>query len=103
MSAFDPATALAQWIELWNRRDREFQALPDFQRRCERGDYDFFSSADLDLDHLREVAQQHGFRLDWTWDSTKQQSVYEIEQMTPEGYEAYLMESREEENDDDDE
>jgi len=50
---------------------------------------------------LREVAHQHGFRLDWTWDSTKQQIVYEIEQMTPEAYKAYLMESREAGDDDD--
>lgn len=100
MSAFDPDTALARWIGLWNRRDREFQALPDFQQRCARGDYDFFSRVDLDLDRLREVAQQHGFRLDWTWNSSKQQIVYGIEQMPPEEYEPYLMASREEGTDD---
>ena len=91
---------LARWIEPWDRRDREFQALPDFHQRWEGGDYDFFSRVELDWDPLREVAREHGFRLDWTWDSTKQQVVYAIEPMTPEEYEASLMESREEGNDD---
>lgn len=103
MRVFDPDVALVRWIDLWDRRDREFQALPDFHRRCERGNYDFFSSVDSDLDDLRQEAQQHGFRLEWTWDPTSQQIVYGIERMTPEEYEAYLIESREEDDDDDDE
>ena len=94
MSAFDPDAALARWIELWDIRDQEFMALPDVQRRCEKGDYDFFSSVDIGLDELRQEAQRNGFRLEWTWDPTKQQIVYGIERMTPEEYEAYLVESR---------
>ena len=48
------------------RQIAEFDALPDVERRVARGDYDFFSSVDVDLWELVQEAQRNGFILAWT-------------------------------------
>ncbi len=42
MSEFNREQALARYIELYEKRGAEFDALPDVERRVARGDYDFF-------------------------------------------------------------
>ncbi|GHO73279.1 hypothetical protein KSD_10500 [Ktedonobacter sp. SOSP1-85] len=93
MTEFNKEQALHRYIELSERRYAEFEQLPDFQRRIARGDYQFFSSVDIELDELQQEAQRNGFLLDAGWDGNK--LVYTIEQMTPEEHEAYLAEEQE--------
>ncbi len=93
MSEFNPEQALARYIELEERRDAEFRQLPDFERRVARGDYEFFSSVDIELRELEQEAQWNGFVLEGKWDG--QHLVYAIEQMSPEEHAAFLAEEQE--------
>ncbi len=93
MTEFNKEQALARYIELWERRHAEFDQLPDVTRRVARGDYEFFSSVDIELDELTQEAQHNGFVLDSTWDGNE--LVYTIEQMSPEEHAAYLAEEQE--------
>jgi hypothetical protein len=95
MTEFNKEQALARYIELWERRHAEFDRLPDVERRVARGDYDFFSSVDIELRELLQEAQLNGFILDCNWDENKQDIVYTIEQMSPEDYAAFLAEEEE--------
>jgi hypothetical protein len=95
MSEFNKEQVLARYIELWERRHAEFDRLPDVKRRVARGDYDFFSSVDVELRELEEEAQRSGFVLESNWDESKQDIVYTIEQMSPEDYAAFLAEEQE--------
>ena len=92
MTEFNKEQALRRYIELSERRDAEFDQLPDVKRRVARGDYDFFSSVDVELDELQQEAQRNGFILDSNWDGSK--LVYTKEQMTPEEHAAYLAEEQ---------
>jgi hypothetical protein len=92
MTEFNKEQALSRYIELWERRHAEFDQLPDVKRRVARGDYEFFSSVDVELDELQQEAQRNGFILDSSWDGSK--LVYTIEQMTPEEHAAYLAEEQ---------
>jgi hypothetical protein len=93
MTEFNKEQALARSIELWERRHAEFNQLPDVTHRVARGDYEFFSSVDIELDELTQEAQHNGFVLDATWDGNE--LVYTIEQMSPEEHAAYLAEEQE--------
>jgi hypothetical protein len=68
MTEFRKEQTLARSIELWERRDAEFNQLPDVKRRIARGDYEFFSSVDIELRELEQEAQRNGFVLEWKWD-----------------------------------
>jgi hypothetical protein len=93
MEEFNRERALARYIELYEERNKEFLQLPDVERRVARGDYDFFSNADIELRDLEEEAKRNGFILEWTWDG--HDIVYTIEQMSPEDHIAYLAEEQE--------
>ncbi len=93
MNEFNKEQALTRYIELWERRHAEFDQLPDVTRRVARGDYDFFSRVDIELDELEQEAQHNGFILDSTWNG--RELVYTIEQMSPEEHAAYLAEEQE--------
>jgi hypothetical protein len=95
MAEFNKEQALARYIELWERRHAEFDRLPDVKRRVARGDYDFFSSVDVELNGLEQEAQRNGFVLQGNWDENKQEIVYTIEQMSPEDHAAFLAEEEE--------
>jgi hypothetical protein len=95
MTEFNKEEALARYIELRKRRYAEFSQLPNFKRKVARGDYDFFSSVDIELDKLEGEAQRNGFVLESNWDENKQEIVYTIEQMSPEDYAAFLAEEQE--------
>jgi hypothetical protein len=97
MTEFNKEQALARSIELWERRHAEFDHLPDVKRRVARGDYDFFSSVDIELDELQQEANRNGFVLEWSWDENKQEIVYTIEQMSPEEHAAFLAGEQDEE------
>ena len=62
----------------------------DIERRIARGDYEFFSSVDIELRELEQEAQRNGFVLECNWDG--QDFVYTIEQLSPEDYAAFLAE-----------
>ncbi len=93
MIEFSKEQALARSIELWERRHAEFDQLPDVERRVARGDYEFFSRVDIELDELQQEAQRNGFVLAWNWDG--QDVVYTIEQMDPSDHAAFLAEEQE--------
>ena len=93
MTAFNKEQALARYIELWERHGREFDQLPDVERRVARGDYEFFSSVDIELRELEQEAQRNGFVLEWNWDG--QDFVYTCEQMEPSDHAAFLAEEQE--------
>lgn len=93
MSEFNREQALARYIELNEKQAAEFDALPDVKRRVARGDYDFFSSVDVELWELVQEAQLNGFILTWNWDG--QDIVYTCEQMSPEDHAAFLAEEQE--------
>jgi hypothetical protein len=93
MTEFRKEQALARYIELWERRHAEFDHLPDVKRRVARGDYEFFSSVDIELWELEQEAQRNGFVLEWNWDG--QDFVYTIEQLSPEDHAAFLAEEAE--------
>ena len=93
MTAFRKEQALTRYIELWERRDTEFDQLPDVERRLARGDYEFFSSVDIELRELEQEAQRNGFVLEWNWDG--QDFVYTIEQLSPENHAAFLAKEEE--------
>ena len=93
MTALNKEQALARSIELWERHAREFDQLPDVERRVARGDYEFFSSVDIELRELEQEAQRNGFVLEWNWDG--QDFVYTCEQMSPEDHAAFLAEEQE--------
>lgn len=93
MNEFNKEQALTRYIELWERRHAEFDQLPDVTRRVARGDYDFFSRVDIELDELQQEAQHNGFILDSSWNG--RELVYTIEQMSPEEHAAYLAEEQE--------
>lgn len=93
MTEFNKEQALARYIELWERRHAEFDQLPHVERRVARGDYDFFSSVDIELDELQQEAQRNGFILECTWNGYD--LVYTIEQMSPEEHAVYLAEEQE--------
>src|SRR5262245_29982795 len=97
MSEFNKEQALARYIELSEKRHAEFDRLPDIERRVARGDYDFFSSVDVELRELMREAERNGFILDWEWDG--HDFTYTIEQMSPEEYAAFLAEEAEYEED----
>ncbi len=94
---FSKEQALARYIELSEKQHAEFERLPDFKRRCARGDYDFFSSVDIELDELEQEAKYNGFVLDSSWDNDKKDLVYTIKQMSPEDHAAFLTEEQAEE------
>ncbi len=96
MSEFNPEQALAHYIELWKRRNAEFLQLPDLKQRAARGDYEFFSSVDIELDQLYQEAQRNGFVLSEKWEK-ETGTVYTIERMSPEDYAAFLAEEEEQE------
>src|SRR6266496_5534902 len=91
---FDPKEALARYIELWERRHTEFDQLPDVERRIARGDYESFSSVDIELDKLMEEAQRNGFVFEWRWDGDTQDFIYTIEKMSLEDSQHILRKSR---------
>ncbi len=93
MSEFNREQALARYIELHEKRGAEFDSLPDVERRVARGDYEFFSSVDIELWELIQEAQRNGFILEWNWDG--QDIVYTCEQMSPEDHAAFLAEEQE--------
>ena len=93
MTEFRKEQALARYIELWERRHAEFDQLPAVERRVARGDYEFFSSVDIELRELEQEAQRNGFVLDSNWGG--QHLVYTIEQLSPEDYAAFLAEEEE--------
>ncbi len=93
MSEFNQEQALVRYIELHEKRDTEFDQLPDVERRVARGDYEFFASVDIELRELEQEAQRNGFVLEWNWDG--QDIVYTCEQMSPEDYTAFLAEEQE--------
>lgn len=95
MTEWNKEQALARYVELWERRHAEFDQLPDVKRRVARGDYEFFSSVDIELDELQQEAQRNGFILDSRWDNSKQELTYAIEQMSPEDHAAFLAEEQE--------
>jgi hypothetical protein len=95
MVEFNKEQALARYIELSDKRHAEFDRLPNVERRVARGDYDFISSVDVEMDELRREAERNGFILDWIWDEEKWELVYNIEQMSPEDYAAFLTEEQE--------
>lgn len=66
---------------------------PSVARRVACGDYEFFSSVDIEWDELTQEAQHNGFVLDSTRDG--HELVYTIEQMSPEEHAAYLAEEQE--------
>lgn len=96
MTEFSKEQALARSIELWERRQTEFDQLPHIERRVAHGDYEFFSSVDIELDELEREAQRNGFVLEWNWDENKQNFVYTIEQLSPGDHAAFLAEEQEE-------
>ena len=67
MTEFRKEQALARSIELWERRHAEFDQLPDVEHRVARGDYEFFSSVDIELRELEQETQRNGFVLEWNW------------------------------------
>gem|GEM_PF-6724957 len=85
--------ALYYILKQSKRQITEFDALPDVERRVARGDYDFFSSVDVELWELVQEAQRNGFILAWNWDG--QDIVYTCEQMSPEDHAAFLAEEQE--------
>ena len=85
MSEFDPERALARYIELWKKRHAEFLQLPDLKQRATRGDYQFFSSVDIELDQLYREAQRNGYILAENWDK-ETGIVYTLEKMSPEDW-----------------
>lgn len=93
MSEFNQEQALVRYIELHEKRDTEFDQLPDVERRVARGDYEFFASVDIELRELEQEAQRNGFVLEWNWD--RQDIVYTCVQMSPEDYAAFLAEEQE--------
>ena len=94
MTEFNKEQSLARYIALWERRHAEFDQLPDVKRRVARGDYDFFSNVDIELDELQQEANHHGFYLNSAWDGSD--LVYTIEPMSQSEHAAYLMEEQEE-------
>jgi hypothetical protein len=94
MTAFNKEQALARYIELHEKRHAEFDQLPDVERRVACGNYEFFSSVEIELRELEQEAQRNGFVLEWNWDG--QDFVYTIEQMSPEDRAAFLAEEQEE-------
>jgi len=95
MTEFNKEQALARYIELKEKRYAKFSQLPHFKRRVARGDYDFFSSVDIELDKLEQEVQQNGFIFKCNWDKNKLETVYTIEQMSQEDYAAFLAEEQE--------
>jgi hypothetical protein len=93
VSEFNQEQALARYIELYEKRRAEFDALPDVEHRVARGDYEFFSNVDIELNELIQEAQRNGFILDWNWNG--QDIVYTCEQMSPEDNTAFLAEEQE--------
>jgi hypothetical protein len=67
MTEFGKEQALARYIELWERRHAEFDQLPNVEGRVARGDYEFFSSVDIELRELERETQRNGFVLEWNW------------------------------------
>jgi hypothetical protein len=68
---------------------------PLVKRRIARGDYEFFSSVDIELDKLQQEAQRNGFVLESTWDKYTG-AVDTIKQISPEDHAAFLAEEEEE-------
>jgi hypothetical protein len=93
MTAFRKEQALTRYIELWERRHTEFDQLPDVERRLAHGDYEFFSSVDIELRELEQEAQRNGFVLEWNWGG--QNFVYTIEELSPENHAAFLAKEEE--------
>jgi hypothetical protein len=69
---------------------------PLVKRRVARGDYEFFSSVDIELDKLQQEAQRNGFVLESTWDKHTG-TVDTIKQISSEDHAAFLAEEEEEE------
>ena len=46
MSTFNPDQARARWIDLWEKRQEEFDQLPDGERSVARGHDEFFATVD---------------------------------------------------------
>ena len=93
MTEFGKEQALARSIELWERRHAAFDQLPNVERRVARGDYEFFSSVEVELRELEQEAQRNGFVLAWNWDG--QDFVSTIEELSPENHAAFLAEEQE--------
>jgi hypothetical protein len=96
VSEFNTEHALARSIELWKRRNAEFLQLPDLKHRAARGDNEFFSSMDIELDQFYQEAQRNGFVLTEKWDK-ETGTVYTIEKMSPQDHAAFLAEDQQEE------
>ena len=97
MAEFNKEQALARYIKLWRRRSAEFLQLPDLKRRAAHGDYEFFSSVDVELWELEQEAQRNGYILTEHWDKQTGTTAYTIEQMSPEDHAAFLAEDQLEE------
>ena len=82
MTTFNPEQALARFIELWKIRNAEFLQLPDLRRRGVRGDYEFCSSVDIELDRLYQEVHHHGFFLTDDYDPQTGTTCSRIEQMS---------------------
>ncbi len=61
MTEFRNEQALARSLEWWEWRHA------DIERRIARGDYEFFSSVDIELRELEQETQRNGFVLEWNW------------------------------------
>ncbi len=67
-----------------------FDQLPDVKRRVARGDYEFVSRVDIELDEIEREAQRNGFVLDSNRDG--QHLVYTIQPMSRKDHAAFLAE-----------
>ena len=76
MSTFNPDQALARWIDLWEKRQEEFDQLPDVERRVARGHYAFFAPVDPAMRELEREAERNGLYLEWTFEQDKHDVAY---------------------------
>ena len=93
--SFCSKQALARYIELSEKRGAEFDRIPNVEQQVARGDYDFSSSVDIEIDELQREAMQNGFILDWRFDADRMEFNYVCEVMSSEDYTAFLAEEQE--------
>ena len=96
MSTFNPDQALARWIDLWEKRQEEFDQLPDGERSVARGHDEFFAPVDSEMRELERETERNGFYLEWTFDQDKHDFEYICGKMTVEEYEHYVEWEKEE-------
>lgn len=84
MTTFDKEQVLARYAELQAQRFAEFMQLPNFQRRLQRGDYDFVSSVDVEIEKLEQEATRNGFFIEANWDGDEKDASYILVEALPE-------------------